>query len=88
MDTSANAGSSSSYMHLDNNTGLFDIKQNTNVRRAMASGELSSNLEFLMLFYFQDCDDSKIDDDLDKLLQHIKQEQQNSMVISHNSYFH
>lgn len=28
-----------------------------------------------------DYDDSKIDDDLDKLLQHIKQEQQNSMVI-------
>lgn len=27
-----------------------------------------------------DYDDSKIDDDLDKLLQHIKQEQQNSMV--------
>lgn len=28
-----------------------------------------------------DYDDSKIDDDLDKLLQHIKEEQQNSMVI-------
>lgn len=27
-----------------------------------------------------DYDDSKIDDDLDKLLQHIKEEQQNSMV--------
>lgn len=26
-----------------------------------------------------DCDDSKIDDDLDKLLQHIKEDQQNSM---------
>lgn len=34
-----------------------------------------------------DYDDSKIDDDLDKLLQHIKEEQQNSMVlflIKHN----
>lgn len=30
-----------------------------------------------------DYDDSKIDDDLDKLLQHIKEEQQNSMVIIH-----
>lgn len=29
-----------------------------------------------------DYDDSKIDDDLDKLLQHIKEEQQNSLVIS------
>lgn len=28
-----------------------------------------------------DYDDSKIDDDLDKLLQHIKEEQQNSMVL-------
>lgn len=28
-----------------------------------------------------DYDDSKIDDDLDKLLQHIKEEQQNSMVF-------
>lgn len=28
-----------------------------------------------------DYDDSKIDADLDKLLQHIKEEQQNSMVI-------
>jgi len=27
-----------------------------------------------------DYDDSKIDDDLDKLLQHIKEEQQNSLV--------
>lgn len=27
-----------------------------------------------------DYDDSKIDDDLDKILQHIKEEQQNSMV--------
>lgn len=34
-----------------------------------------------------DYDDSKIDDDLDKLLQHIKEEQQNSMVsdITKNS---
>jgi mediator of RNA polymerase II transcription subunit 12 len=37
-------------------------------------------------FYLQDhgrnmdYDDSKIDDDLDKLLQHIKEEQQNSLV--------
>lgn len=31
-----------------------------------------------------DYDDSKIDDDLDKLLQHIKEEQQNSLV----SYFY
>lgn len=30
-----------------------------------------------------DYDDSKIDDDLDKLLQHIKEEQQNSMVSFH-----
>lgn len=29
-----------------------------------------------------DYDDSKIDADLDKLLQHIKEEQQNSMVTS------
>lgn len=28
-----------------------------------------------------DYDDSKIDDDLDKILQHIKEEQQNSMVL-------
>ena len=28
-----------------------------------------------------DYDDSKIDDDLDKILQHIKEEQQNSMVF-------
>lgn len=31
-----------------------------------------------------DYDDSKIDDDLDKLLQHIKEEQQNSMVLNIN----
>lgn len=31
-----------------------------------------------------DYDDSKIDDDLDKLLQHIKEEQQNSMVLINN----
>lgn len=39
-----------------------------------------------------DYDDSKIDDDLDKLLQHIKEEQQNSMVffktLSLLNYFH
>lgn len=32
-----------------------------------------------------DYDDSKIDDDLDKLLQHIKEEQQNSMVLLINN---
>lgn len=34
-----------------------------------------------------DYDDSKIDDDLDKLLQHIKEEQQNSMVYYFISVF-
>lgn len=34
-----------------------------------------------------DYDDSKIDDDLDKLLQHIKEEQQNSMVHFINNNF-
>jgi len=33
-----------------------------------------------------DYDDSKIDDDLDKLLQHIKEEQQNSMVLLINHF--
>jgi len=33
-----------------------------------------------------DYDDSKIDDDLDKLLQHIKEEQQNSMVLLINNF--
>lgn len=32
-----------------------------------------------------DYDDSKIDDDLDKILQHIKEEQQNSMVFTNYS---
>lgn len=34
-----------------------------------------------------DYDDSKIDDDLDKLLQHIKEEQQNSMVLIINRIY-
>jgi len=35
-----------------------------------------------------DYDDSKIDDDLDKLLQHIKEEQQNSMVLLIINFIH
>lgn len=35
-----------------------------------------------------DYDDSKIDDDLDKLLQHIKEEQQNSMVLLTNHFIY
>jgi len=35
-----------------------------------------------------DYDDSKIDDDLDKLLQHIKEEQQNSMVLLMNHFIY
>lgn len=57
---------------MDDESGLFDIKP--------TKMEPEHNR--------MDYDDSKIDDDLDKLLQHIKEEQQNSMVtkerVEHN----
>lgn len=53
-------------VHLDDDAGLFDMKP------TKMETEHARTMDY---------DDSKIDDDLDKILQHIKEEQQNSMVL-------
>ncbi|RZF38881.1 hypothetical protein LSTR_LSTR006538 [Laodelphax striatellus] len=58
---------------LDDDGGLFDLKPPPAAK--MEAGDHSRGPPPA-----QDYDESKIDDDLEKLLQHIKEEQQNSMV--------